>query len=910
MKHNKILSVLLAILMLASIVSPHSVFADNSPVVEDNGGEIRLDEKWAADDAKLHREEPVNFNVEVVNEDGSKQSLTEDNKKELVKEATIIEERAADVKKEVSNEEKIEEEVIKPETMELPKSSEPSRISCNINGDSKTQRGFNWYTNVRQDNSKVWISKSSDMSDAISFDAEVETVESLYLERDKHGFFIFGLYDKKTNKPIRYFTDENREPVMWDEYSELEDENTQYVDISLNKVREYSYKALATGLKSDTTYYYTVGSDEYKSPVGRFKTSSEDGVPFKFIHYTDTQNAWWNEHLIDEGAYCADTIKKAQETAPDADFVMHTGDIVEIAGAEDEWVDLFKKSQDSFLNMTLVPIAGNHDEYGFNYNGRLPYVFNQHFNVPSEGEINGGSYYSYDYNGVHFVMLNTNDYKSNGAALSSRQLNWIRKDVKEARRNGAKWVILSYHKPLFSKSYHSLCDWDVQNVRDDFMKLIDELDIDVCLQGHDHVIARTKSLGYVPKDVSRFNAKVVDEVEKRNGVDLYTLPKGTTFVLPNTGGTKAYNDIYDSGLEYLHKVERRLGKFTQKELDEYNSLFAYGEQPFKSEAYETGLSNYRDSDVQNFAVYEVKDDEFIGKLYQIEGKLGTAREPRLVDEFVISKKKDEPKKEDDKNEDNEKTEKPEQPYFPILPQYPELENDRPNRNHGKAYTDLSGITTDKKTEPTKQAETKPEIKPVEIVNDFGIIKTVPAISVNLIDIPQGETGVAIVNMVQRGILKGMTETTFEGELPISRAMVAEVLMRLSKDKSKADVNFSDVKSTDWFYEAVKWGVKHGIFKGYEDGTFKPNSHVSRQEFAVIMYRFLKDHNINLPVVNANVNFTDINNIPEWSKEAVIEMAKVGLVNAKDGSTYNPTSEFRRDELANSLNKIVMWVEAN
>lgn len=903
MKHNKILSVLLAILMLASIVSAEIVFADNSLVVEDNGNDIKLDEKWAADDAKLHREEPVNFNVEVVNEDGTKKSLTEDNKKEVVEESLNVKDRAASNEEYVSSE-KVDKEVVKPETMELPNSSIPNRISCNINGDAKTQRGFNWYTNKREESSRVWVSESEDMSDAISFDAEVETVESLYLERDKKGFFLFGLYDRKTNKPIRYFTDEGKTPVMWNQKSEVKDKNTQYVHILVNKVREYSYKALATGLKSDTIYYYTVGSDEYKSPVGRFKTSSEDGVPFKFIHYTDTQNAWWNEHLIDEGAYCADTIKKAQETVPDADFVMHTGDIVEIAGAEDEWVDLFNKSQESFLNMTLVPIAGNHDEYGFNYNGRLPYVFNQHFNVPSEGEINGGSYYSYDYNGVHFVMLNTNDYKSNGAALSPRQLNWIRRDVKEARRNGAKWVVLCYHKPLFSKSYHSLSDRDVQNVRDDFMKLIDELDIDVCLQGHDHVISRTKSLGYVPKEESVFNAKVVDEVEKRNGVDLYKMPKGTTFVLPNTGGTKAYNDIYDSGLSYLHKVKENLKWMTEELLEEYNNLFAYGEQPFKSKAYENGLSNYRDSDVQNFAVYEVRDDEFIGKLYQIEGKLGTKREPRLVDEFVISKKTE---KNENKEEPKEEPKDEDKPHFPIIPDYPvypELEIDRPSYNYKKAHTDLSGVKKDKKVEP------KAEIKPVETSNDYGIIKTVPAISVNLTDIPQGENGEAIINMVQRGILKGMTDTTFEGELPISRAMIAEVLMRLSVDKSSAEVNFSDVKSTDWFNSAVKWGVAQGIFKGYEDGTFKANGKVSRQEFAVIMYRFLKEHKINLPVVNANVNFKDVNNVPEWSKEAVIEMAKVGLVNAKDGSSYNPTSEFTRNELASALNKIVMWVEAN
>ena len=99
-------------------------------------------------------------------------------------------------------------------------------------------------------------------------------------------------------------------------------------------------------------------------------------------------------------------------------------------------------------------------------NGPVTEKFNEHINVPAaNNKISGGSYYSFDYNGVHFVVANTNDNKnSDGKALGDEQLAWIKEDIKRARANGAKWVILSYHKPLFSKSYHSLQDEDVQKV--------------------------------------------------------------------------------------------------------------------------------------------------------------------------------------------------------------------------------------------------------------------------------------------------------------------------------------------------------------------------------------------------------------------------------------------------------------
>src|SRR5690606_35036660 len=136
---------------------------------------------------------------------------------------------------------------------------------------------------------------------------------------------------------------------------------------------------------------------------------------------------------------------------------------------------------------------------------------------------------------------------------------WIKEDIQKARENGAKWVILAYHKPLFSKSYHSSQDTDVQNVREEFMQLIDELDVDLALQGHDHVVSRTKSLNFVPTEENFSNA-TIDEAEtiEQDGIEYYKNPQGTVFVLPNTGGTKTYDDVYSKGIEHLHKVRPRL----------------------------------------------------------------------------------------------------------------------------------------------------------------------------------------------------------------------------------------------------------------------------------------------------------------------------------------------------------------
>lgn len=277
--------------------------------------------------------------------------------------------------------------ISKPEVALHKKNNTPNRIVATFNGDTKTQMGFNWYTSDRFDDSTVWISESKNMKNALSFKAEASMVESHYLERTSSGYFIFAKVKTDENKKqtiLEYFTDEGKEGHSWDPESELGGDKSLSYKIGVQKVNESSYKALATGLKPNTKYYYQVGSNSAeKSQLGQFRTSGQTGDKFSFVHYTDTQNAYWNEHARNEAAYGASTLKRALETAGDANFVVHTGDIVEIAEVEDEWVDLLKQSQESILSTPWAPTSGNHDEYGLNYNELFPESFNTHFNVPA-----------------------------------------------------------------------------------------------------------------------------------------------------------------------------------------------------------------------------------------------------------------------------------------------------------------------------------------------------------------------------------------------------------------------------------------------------------------------------------------------------------------------------------------------
>ena len=541
----------------------------------------------------------------------------------------------------------------KPEVAEIEANNAPNRISATFNGDTTSGMGFNWYTTDLYEDSKVWVSKSGDFDDTMEFEAEAQEVTSSYGERDENGYYIFAdVEEDEEGEPV---TDENGEPVINGYYTDEQAHGgdwmsgSEYGQMDLIDVKEYSYKAEAAELEPDTTYYYQVGSESGEiSEVGEFKTSGESGDPFKFVHYTDTQNAFWNENVRNEAAFGADTLQKALETAGETDFVLHTGDVVEVAEVEDEWVDIFEQSKPYFMQSAMAVAPGNHDEYALDWNDDpVTGKFNEHFNVPVTNDaVDGGSYYSFDYNGVHFVTLNTNDNKEsddnpNGGAIGKEQMEWIKADIEQARANGAKWVVLNYHKPLYSKSYHSLQDEDVQEIREELTALIDELDVDLALQGHDHVVSRTHSLTHVDSDENFSNGQVedVESFVGDNGVDYIENPEGTTYILPNTGGTKEYDDVYSKGVDHLHEVRPDLDWMTQEDMDYYNDLFAYCNQPQETDSFEDSHSNNRDSAVQNFAVYEMADDELVVSMYQIEGELleGEERTVEMVDQFGIVK---------------------------------------------------------------------------------------------------------------------------------------------------------------------------------------------------------------------------------------------------------------------------------
>ncbi len=275
-----------------------------------------------------------------------------------------------------------------------------------------------------------------------------------------------------------------------------------------------------TELKPGTKYSYRVGDAElgWWSEAGTITTAEGEDEGFTFFYLTDPQ-----AQRKDQYERFATVLETAYDLYPNGRFVVSAGDQVDAGENVKHW-NYMLNSTNALLDLPFMPTTGNHEDEGavISENFILP-------NVPEQDE-DTGVYYSYDYNGVHFTVLNTNDIEDD--KLSDAQLNWLKKDVKSS---DAKWKIVVLHKAPYSNGSH-YDDDDVVGIRNQLATLLPYLGVDLVLQGHDHVYLRT--------DVMNTNA-VIPAEEKNvtfEGLE-YRMkynPKGTIYSICGTSGVKVY----------------------------------------------------------------------------------------------------------------------------------------------------------------------------------------------------------------------------------------------------------------------------------------------------------------------------------------------------------------------------------
>ena len=259
-------------------------------------------------------------------------------------------------------------------------------------------------------------------------------------------------------------------------------------------VTYYVYK-VEIKLMPNTTYTYRVYDSNFniKTENYSFKTKNPEVSGFSFVHISDSQVDSPSAFICDDRtAIPLNNVYKAiASSCPEADFIVNTGDIVEYSKFESFWRKMINFNSKFFATIPTMAISGNHET---SYrNGE--YETFKHFNykLPTT-DTKMGVYYSFDYGNVRFIMINTNGLTKDNK-LTDDQFNWLKSVL---HNNPNKWTIVSMHNPMYSVGNYGA---DIRkngialSLRKQLGDLFADNNVDLVLQGHDHVFSKTYPIG-------------------------------------------------------------------------------------------------------------------------------------------------------------------------------------------------------------------------------------------------------------------------------------------------------------------------------------------------------------------------------------------------------------------------------
>jgi hypothetical protein len=238
------------------------------------------------------------------------------------------------------------------------------------------------------------------------------------------------------------------------------------------------------GLQAGAAYHYRVtarapaprpvaqldgvalGEELFDAGDARFHTPPEVGRALRFIAYGDVRSG----HDVH-----AQINKAIREEDPDLAII--TGDLVDRGSDEADWDKFFSVATPLLREVAVYPAIGNHEYARL---GRGAERFYALFRQPLPAGDEDPGYYSFDISGVHFVALDSNQYRS------PRQLRWLDQDLKRARQSGTRAIFVYAHEGPYSSGLHgdnALCVHD-------YVPVLERNHVTMFIGGHDHHFER------------------------------------------------------------------------------------------------------------------------------------------------------------------------------------------------------------------------------------------------------------------------------------------------------------------------------------------------------------------------------------------------------------------------------------
>ncbi|KAN0041780.1 hypothetical protein ACTFIV_004330 [Dictyostelium citrinum] len=290
-----------------------------------------------------------------------------------------------------------------------------------------------------------------------------------------------------------------------------------------------TYTGLIENLSQSMVYFYSVGDKVTNqwSQVFNFTTRSDINTPIdQVIPFT---SSWFGDmgyidgHSLDSDWY---TINNLNSIANQLSFVTHVGDIAyadlsedhhsKYAGNETIWNNFLSSINSITSTLPYMTTPGNHDSFGDQFS-----VYQKTWQMPTEHHSD--HWYSFDYNGVHFISISSEDTY----IPLSDQHSWIENDLQQYRKSNPNgWLIMYSHRPFYCNAKFGWCNENDEKSSkrlyiDSLEYLLYKYNVDLFISGHCHAYEASKPV---------FENQVMGT---------YQDPKATVHCVIGTGGNKS-----------------------------------------------------------------------------------------------------------------------------------------------------------------------------------------------------------------------------------------------------------------------------------------------------------------------------------------------------------------------------------
>lgn len=151
--------------------------------------------------------------------------------------------------------------------------------------------------------------------------------------------------------------------------------------------------------------------------------------------------------------------------------------------------------------------------------------------------------------------------------------------------------------------------------------------------------------------------------------------------------------------------------------------------------------------------------------------------------------------------------------------------------------------------------------------------------------------------LDEGLMDGVDAGMFAPNATTSRAMIVTILWRLQgSPEVEAEETFTDVAPGDWYADAIAWAAAEGVAEGYEDGSFRPNDAITREQLAAMLWRYAAS-----PETGGDLSaFADGDDTSDWAQQAMSWAVAQGLITGVDSDRLDPKGQATRAQTATIL----------